>query len=491
MKTLLGAIIGIIVLSFLLSENTAYGIWIPKSPQELLNDSDTIFVGNITSVNTIQLEKQFSYITEENGTDKNFVQNYTIPLDQYQVNVEEFLKNPQNSSKITVRQPIISAGPGHLSGFDKFNVGNHVLFYVQNMDGNNTYSPESFVIPEYCAGKDALTQERFEMGNEFFALQNGNRIDSNFTANIPIQFVWNRDVGTLVGKNFDVLVYITKSVGTGAEIVFNKEIHVESKPCQWVASAKWEFTPQKGKYGMDIRIRENGTISHLSDSEFSVKSNMTTQDNVSPLKQFQAGIKPEYVKCNQNLHLIIKAEDGSFACVTIETGKHLVYRGWASIFGTGVSTNDYYTKCNDLYQSQDVGIPVLYMPTNSIGKICVKYSNPNNVPEPFVPVIGIFNPTSSYQNATGIMIWRNSVNDMIPPGNSTEVYFVKTGNQTGLYGLRFSCGDMPFAVGYDNNSNMNSSDFPFARMTHSCPVMLYNTSIEGLTEIGERYIPYH
>src|SRR5579885_334931 len=71
-----------------------------------------------------------------------------------------------------------------------------------------------------------------------------------------------------------------------------------------------------------------------------VEHGMPTHGGVvtlSPLKQFQSGIKPEYVKCNQDLHLIIKAEDGSFACVTIETGKHLVYRGWAMTFGTEVS----------------------------------------------------------------------------------------------------------------------------------------------------------
>ncbi|HEX5457486.1 MAG TPA: hypothetical protein VFX64_03770 [Candidatus Nitrosotalea sp.] len=331
MKILLGVIIGVTVLSFLLSENTAHGIWVPKSPQELWNGSDTIFVGNVTSANTLQLEKKFSYIIEENGTGKIFVQNYTIPLDKYQVNVEEFLKNPQNSSVITVMQPTISAGPGRLGGFDKFNVGDHVLFYVEHMDGNNTYSPESFVIPEYCAGKDVLTQERFEMGNEFFALQNGNRIDSNFTANVPLQFVWNRDVGTLDGKNYDVLVYITKSIGTGAQIVFNKEIHVESKPCQWVASAKWEFTPQEGEYGMDIRIRENGTISHLSDSGFSVKSNMVTRDNVSPLQQFKSGISASDVKCKPDFLLVVKSEDNHPACTTPLTALHLLEFGWGSI----------------------------------------------------------------------------------------------------------------------------------------------------------------
>ena len=211
----------------------------------------------------------------------------------------------------------------------------------------------------------------------------------------------------------------------------------------------------------------------------------------SPLQQFKSGIKPEYVKCNQNLHLIIKAKDGSFACVTIETGKNLAIRGWATTFGTGISTNDYYTKCDTLYPQSDTGIAVLYMPTNSIGKICVKYSNPNDTP---VPIVGgiriIFDQNNSYLNATGITTWIGSTDNMIPKGDSTMVYWVKTGNQTGFYGLRFVCGATPFAVGYDNNSKIVSNDFPFVGVTHSCPVMLYDVKIEGLSGIGVKYIPF-
>lgn len=93
-----------LVLSY---DNTAHGLWMRQSPQELLESSDMIFVGNITSVSVLQIEKQSSHTIEENGTDKNFVENYTINLGEYKVAVEEFLKNPQNSSKITVRQPTI------------------------------------------------------------------------------------------------------------------------------------------------------------------------------------------------------------------------------------------------------------------------------------------------------------------------------------------------------------------------------------------------
>src|SRR5205807_5395510 len=109
------------------------------------------------------------------------------------------------------------------------------------------------------------------------------------------------------------------------------------------------------------------------------------------------------------------------------------------------------------------------------------------------PIFGIriFDPNNSYQNVTSITIWDYLENNYtIPKGDSTVVYWIKTGNQTGFYGLNLSCGGMPFAVGYDNNSKMSSSDFPFVGVTHSCPIMMYDSNIEGLTGVGVKYIPY-
>ena len=116
--------------------NTANGIWIPESTRDLLENSTTIFVGNITSTKVLQFEKQYSYLTNENGTDKNIVKNYTLSLDEYIVGVEEYLKNPQNSTKMTVSEPTVGLMHG-LGGLDEFKTGDHVLFYVEQLDGNN------------------------------------------------------------------------------------------------------------------------------------------------------------------------------------------------------------------------------------------------------------------------------------------------------------------------------------------------------------------
>lgn len=92
------------------------------------------------------------------------------------------------------------------------------------------------------------------------------------------------------------------------------------------------------------------------------------------------------------------------------------------------------------------------MPTNTIGKICIRYFDVNDTPEPIFG-IRIFDPNNSYQNATGITTWNDIGNNYtISKGGAIVVYWIKTGNQTGFYGPDIFCGVTPFAVEYDNNS---------------------------------------
>jgi hypothetical protein len=80
---------------------------------------------------------------------------------------------------------------------------------------------------------------------------------------------------------------------------------------------------------------------------------------------------------------------------------------------------------------------------------------------------------------------------MIPSGNSTVRYSIKTGNQTGLYGLTIFCSGIPFAVGYDDKSNFTLNDFPWEKsQTIYCPMMTYQYKIDSLSGIGVTYIPY-
>lgn len=55
----------------------------------------------------------------------------------------------------------------------------------------------------------------------------------------------------------------------------------------------------------------------------------SSESSLSPLKQFNSGIASNNITCNSGLQLIIKAEDGSPACVRPENAANLVERGWA------------------------------------------------------------------------------------------------------------------------------------------------------------------
>ncbi|MHB8601892.1 MAG: hypothetical protein ACYC9R_04555, partial [Nitrosotalea sp.] len=54
------------------------------------------------------------------------------------------------------------------------------------------------------------------------------------------------------------------------------------------------------------------------------------QKSESPLQQFLSGIAAKDIKCENDLQLILKAEDGSPACVKPTTYNILIERGWAN-----------------------------------------------------------------------------------------------------------------------------------------------------------------
>ncbi|MDE1725630.1 MAG: hypothetical protein KGH76_07035, partial [Thaumarchaeota archaeon] len=77
---------------------------------------------------------------------------------------------------------------------------------------------------------------------------------------------------------------------------------------------------------------ETRSESHHLSTKFAVLSPIS-----SPLKQSKSGVAAQDVKCNDSLQLVIKAEDGSPACVKPDTAQKLVERGWAKEIMTNSS----------------------------------------------------------------------------------------------------------------------------------------------------------
>lgn len=325
--------------------NNAYGLWIPASPEDLVEQSDTILVGTVTASTPIDVEYQ-SQISQ-NGTKKDSVGPEFITLDKYTINVEEFLKNPLESNTITVLSATVGGVPGGPARISGFEVGDHVLLYLPN-DKRHThfegqYLPESFKIPKQCDAMSVLKQPRIELTNSYNVFQDDIAIKDNYTAGIPMNFVVSKDMHTLFDAYFDVIVSIRKEGSN--QVLFEKNIHSESESCQWIASAQWEFTPEAGNYRMYLNIRENGRIGgDTSYTGFSVISE--TKTSVPPLQQFQSGIPFTQIQCKDNLVLIQKY-DGTPACVKSETKQKLIERGWNENHDDKITIKDYKIDCNN------------------------------------------------------------------------------------------------------------------------------------------------
>ncbi|MDE1832547.1 MAG: hypothetical protein KGI02_09305, partial [Thaumarchaeota archaeon] len=119
--------------------------------------------------------------------------------------------------------------------------------------------------------------------------------------------------------------------GTNGELLSNVTKQVELKPCIGHQTVDTSFIPKKaGTYEIDV-IFDNSLLGTTVEVEHNFSGVKLEAVPLSPIQQFKEGMKPEYVKCNQNLHLIIKAEDGSPACVNPDAAQKLIERGWGHV----------------------------------------------------------------------------------------------------------------------------------------------------------------
>jgi hypothetical protein len=138
--------------------------------------------------------------------------------------------------------------------------------------------------------------------------------------------------------------------------------------------------------------------------------------------------------------------------------------------------------CDNQYV-QGSGIPILFMPTNSTGKICVNYNNPNQSYAAGFEVL----EAQNYDKKSDVTISSNP--DMIQQGSTTIVYTIHSG-KVGFYRMLISCPGMQLAVGYDSNSTFVDNDFPWLGQTFYCPLQSYEFHIEGLSGIGVKHIQH-
>lgn len=341
----------VIIMTFVgifLFGNQASAMWISSSSEQLLEQSGTIFVGSITGITPVEVEYQ-SQIAR-NGTIKQSVGSESMTLDEYTIHVEKFLQGPQNNGTINLLQATVGGVPGGPAKIGGFKVGDRVLFYVPKYENQThfrgQYLPESFKIPEYCDAQTVLKEPNRITEGPFIAIQDGVKKKKEFTANTPIQFSYQKNVG-LTGEGFDVLASIIREDENKDEILFDQKVHAESEPCKWLATAKWNIIPPAGNYRMSIGIIEDdhntgGLLTSFVVNALSPPHSIKIPvDMISPLKQLYSAISPDDVVCKAGLVLVQK-HSGFPACVTPETREKLLQRNWAVDFPMKYIIDDRY-----------------------------------------------------------------------------------------------------------------------------------------------------
>ncbi|MDE1765845.1 MAG: hypothetical protein KGI27_06165 [Thaumarchaeota archaeon] len=142
------------------------------------------------------------------------------------------------------------------------------------------------------------------------------------------------------------------------------------------------------------------------------------------------------------------------------------------------------TPCDTPFPQSNTGIPVFYMPANYTGKLCVKYSNPN---DPFQAGFDILEARDYSKKAEGTIV--TPVPYTVPHGNNTVVYTINSGPKAGFYRMLISCPGMQLAIGYDNGSNFVRGDFPWLDQGFFCGIG-HDFQITGTSGIGVKFIPY-
>ena len=232
----------------------------------------------------------------------------------------------------------------------------------------------------------------------------------------------------------------------------------------------------------------------------STVSNAQNNTLLSPLKQLKSGVLAKDITCNQGFRLILKAEDGSPACVKPDTAQKLMEKGWTREVAT--SSLDVGLPCNGTAilspNYHAMMFPVLLMQPNSTSCVKLTYTvirpygvHDDGVSWPQNETVSLQISDLNYEgnaNEFGITQGKDYTNSFnittfpkvidhanYPVGsNFTVTYLIRPlPNATGFYDQSIPmplCFGYPLAVGY-TAEQVNSSDFSKGMSTmlnHSC-----------------------
>ena len=307
MNTVYLSIIAILCISVtVLIMPQANGVPYISPPAKYFN-SDIVLIGNVISSTP-------------------FSPTYT----KYEIQVEQYLKNPQSQDTLTV----IASGINK-TGFAKradtiFDVGQRAFLYLKKDQGNNvvwwySYPTQSLCDPAPTAADMNSTYVK-GAGLDYNQLYTGASKSNSYlyAPNQPVIISYDAWNNQFTRKTFDVVFQVKNQTG---QILFNDTKQVELKPCIGHQIVNSTFVPKvAGTYDINV-IFDNSLIGTTVEIP-SLSGTSSDISHASPLKQFKSGIGALDVTCKTGLQLVIKSEDLSPACVTPDTSGILVKRGW-------------------------------------------------------------------------------------------------------------------------------------------------------------------
>ena len=186
-----------------------------------------------------------------------------------------------------------------------------------------------------------VSETQFQLKvNETFLLESGGikvqllNVTSDSRCPSDVTCIWQGEAKVLVNviqNNQDIGNFILTSRSGQPDLA------VQSFDGYSIQVAKVEPYPMSGK--------------KISLSDYLVTFSIYKSATLSPLHQFKSGTVAKDVKCNSSLQLVIKAKDGSPACVKPQTAQKLFERGWAKSIETSSETITNSTKIVTLEQN--------------------------------------------------------------------------------------------------------------------------------------------
>lgn len=137
------------------------------------------------------------------------------------------------------------------------------------------------------------------------------------------------------GQNISIMYHITHPLNnTKLSIEILNSLHnlVDNKTLPvmengtWIVSTNNSSWSVPGNYTVFAQYGPSGQKAYFY---FGGYGNAVVVHSMTPLQQFRAGVAAKDVICKNNLQLVMKAEDGSPACVSPNTSKILIERSWA------------------------------------------------------------------------------------------------------------------------------------------------------------------